>query len=69
LGSNNALKDLALKHGLHDYVVKNPCQQGEVQCTTLDSTVDAILGAMWTDSNSDIEKVKLVIEVLKIEKF
>lgn len=69
MGSNNALKDLALKHGLDNYVVKNPCQQGEVPRTTLDSTVDAILGAMWTDSNSDIEEVKLVIEVLKIEKF
>ena len=49
-------------------VVKNPCQQGDVPQTILASTVEAILGAVWFDSNKDIKKVEQVIEALHLIK-
>lgn len=49
-----------------EYVVKNPCQQADIPQTTLASMVEAVLGAVWFDSNKDIKKVKHVIEALHL---
>jgi dsRNA-specific ribonuclease len=34
--------------------------------TTLASTIEAIIGAVWKDSGKDIGKVKLAVEALNI---
>ncbi|KFY88245.1 hypothetical protein V498_06870 [Pseudogymnoascus sp. VKM F-4517 (FW-2822)] len=50
LASNNALKDVVERDNLVKFVVKNPCQKGKPQRTTLASTTEAIVGAVCLHS-------------------
>jgi ribonuclease-3 len=58
LASNNALKDVVERDNLVEFVVKNPCQKGKPQRTTLASTTEAIVGAVWYDCGKDFETVE-----------
>ena len=57
LASNNALSDVAAEKGLYKYIIKNPCQQGEVPLNTRASTTEAMIGAVWYDSGKDVKQV------------
>jgi dsRNA-specific ribonuclease len=63
--SNKALERLGRQHKLEDYIVNNPSQQGKVSRTALAST---IIGAVWIDSNKELQKVEAVVNVLEIFK-
>ena len=65
-GSNKNLEKIALEKGLDKFLVKNPSQGEEAPRTTLASSVEALIGAVWLDSGRDIEKVHLIIEALGI---
>ncbi len=65
-GSNISLAGHARELELERYVIKNPCQHGEVSPTTLASTVEALIGAVWLDSGNDFEQVQWVITYLGI---
>jgi hypothetical protein len=45
-------------------VIKNPCQGEEVSRTTMASTVEALVGAVWLDSGRNFEQVREVMERL-----
>jgi ribonuclease-3 len=64
VGTNNRLAEVAQNWNLKNYVVENPCQQGEAPRELLASTVEAILGAVWLDSYRDFEKVQKVFKKL-----
>jgi ribonuclease-3 len=64
VGTNNWLAEVAQNWNLKNYVVENPCQQGEAPRELLASTVEAILGAVWLDSYRDFGKVQKVFKKL-----
>ncbi|KFY31786.1 hypothetical protein V493_00794 [Pseudogymnoascus sp. VKM F-4281 (FW-2241)] len=66
LASNNALKNVVEQDGLAKFVVKNPCQKDKPQRTTLASTTEAIVGAVWYDCGKDFETVRDVVHTLHI---
>ena len=68
LASNNALKDVVERDNLVRFVVKNPCQKGEPQRTTLASATEAIVGAVWYDCGKDFETVRNVVHTLHISQ-
>ncbi|KFY47192.1 hypothetical protein V495_02066 [Pseudogymnoascus sp. VKM F-4514 (FW-929)] len=68
LASNNALKNVVEQDGLAKFVVKNPCQKGKLQRTTLASTTEAIDGAVWYDCRKDFETVRDVVHTLHISQ-
>ncbi|KAK4148402.1 hypothetical protein C8A00DRAFT_19761, partial [Chaetomidium leptoderma] len=47
-------------------VVKNPCQGEVVSRTTMASTVEALVGAVWLDSGRNFEQVRAVMKRLGI---
>lgn len=49
-----------------DLVVRNPCQQHSVPKTTLASSMEAIIGAVWIDSGKSLEQVLKVMQSLGI---
>jgi ribonuclease-3 len=55
------LKDIAINWEMERFLVKNPCQQGECPKETLAATVEAILGAVWVDSNKNLAVVQKVL--------
>ena len=66
--SNMALCQLAQKHGLEEYVTKNPCQKGDVSDYTLATTVEALLGAVWIDSRKDLKVIEQVVGEMRMVK-
>lgn len=65
VGTNEKLKQIANEWKLADFLKENPCQQGEKTKTTLASTVEAVIGAVWYDSQKDIAAVQQLIKKLK----
>ena len=68
LASNNALSNVAAEKGLYKYIIKNPCQYGEVPPNTRAPTTEAIIGAVWYDSGKDVKQVQAVFSALNIIK-
>jgi ribonuclease-3 len=64
VGTNKRLAEIAQKWNLQECVVENPCQQGQAPRELLASTVEAILGAVWVDSDGDFRKVQKVFKKL-----
>jgi dsRNA-specific ribonuclease len=46
------------------YLRQNPSEQGEWTRTTLASTVEAFLGAVWIDSHKNMETVQKLVNKL-----
>ena len=66
-GSNKNLEALGKRLGVDGSVTKNPCQKGGgVPRTTLASTVEALIGAVWADSESNFAQVQAVIRALGV---
>ena len=57
IGTNEKLHDIAKNWNLREYLKANPSQKGEEPKTALASTVEAILGAVWVDSNRNFGAV------------
>ncbi|PSN58933.1 ribonuclease III [Corynespora cassiicola Philippines] len=65
VGTNKRLKQIANEWKLADFLKENPCQQGGKTKTTLASAVEAVIGAVWYDSQKDIAAVQQLIKKLK----
>ncbi|KAK3989422.1 ribonuclease III domain-containing protein [Cladorrhinum sp. PSN332] len=66
VGSNELLDTLGRRLALDKFVTKNPCQQGDVPRTTVASTVEALIGAVWIDTGNEFHQVQVVIQNLGI---
>ncbi|KAH7111826.1 ribonuclease III domain-containing protein [Dendryphion nanum] len=62
IGTNEKLRTVAKEWNLTDLLKENPCQQGEKTTTTLASTVEAVIGAVWLDSQKNLGAVKHLIK-------
>jgi ribonuclease-3 len=63
-GSNRKMKEIAEAWGLQKFITENPCQDHPMP-RTLASTVEAIVGAVWFDSEKNFEAVRNVMEHLQ----
>ncbi|KAJ4346670.1 uncharacterized protein N0V89_010601 [Didymosphaeria variabile] len=64
IGTNERLKDIATNWEIDKLVVKNPCQQGNCPKETLAATIEAVLGAVWVDSDRNLAVVQEVLSKL-----
>lgn len=62
VASNANLDRVGRQHGLQNYVNSNPSQRQIVSPITMAATMEAILGAVYLDSN--LEKVGEVMQTL-----
>jgi ribonuclease-3 len=65
VATNDELQKVAQRWNLTAWLKENPCQAGEEPRTTLASTVEAIIGAVWIDCNRNLSKVRQVIKRLQ----
>lgn len=65
VGTNEKLKSVAQKWKLTTWLKENPCQVGQEPKTTLASTVEAIIGAVWYDCDRNIFEVQRLIKRLQ----
>lgn len=65
-GANKSLEAAGRRLGLDKAVTGNPSQQGEVPRTTLASTVEALIGAVWKDSGNNFDQVQAAIRALGV---
>jgi ribonuclease-3 len=49
---------------LQDYLIRNPSQQGEEGRTTLASTAEALIGAVWIDSEKNFVVTRRAVKKL-----
>ncbi|GAD99410.1 hypothetical protein SNOG_02027 [Paecilomyces variotii No. 5] len=63
-GSNEKLSETAKAHRLQDYLIRNPAQRGVDARTTLASTTEAVIGAVWIDSGKDLVATRRVVKKL-----
>lgn len=66
IGSNANLAKVAREVGLDDHVILNPGHIGAVSDKTLATTVEAILGAVYLDSDKDMDAVKTAMSQLEL---
>ncbi|OAL49006.1 ribonuclease III [Pyrenochaeta sp. DS3sAY3a] len=64
VATNDQLQHVAKNWHLQNWLTENPSQAGQAQKTTLASTVEAIIGAVWIDSDRNFPKVQEVIHQL-----
>jgi ribonuclease-3 len=64
LSRNSKLSQVARESGLANYVIKNPCQQGDVPQETAASTLEALVGAVYLDCEKDSATVKRVLKAI-----
>lgn len=64
--TNGNLAHIGLSLGLDAYIQLNPSAQGVVPERLMATTIEAIIGAVYLDSNKDIRKVRLLINHLRI---
>ncbi|KAF9737453.1 hypothetical protein PMIN02_000855 [Paraphaeosphaeria minitans] len=64
VGTNNHLEQLATRWGMEKLIVENPLQKGQYPKETLAATVEAIIGAVWVDSDKDLAAVQKVLNTL-----
>jgi len=60
-GSNKNLNEIGAERGLSRYMKLNSCQKGTAPPTTMEFTVEAIIGAVWEDSGKDLDRVRVVV--------
>ncbi|GAB1312303.1 RNase III domain-containing protein [Madurella fahalii] len=65
-GSNQNLEALGRQLGIAGSITKNTAKNVEVPRTTLASTVEALIGAVWVDSENNFSQVQEAIEALGI---
>jgi len=65
-GSNKNLNEVGAERGLSRYIKLNSCQKGTAPPTTMASTVEAIIGAVWEDSGKDLDRVRAVVRALDL---
>lgn len=65
VGTNDRLQDVAKDWNLSAWLRENPCQAGQEPRTTLASTVEALIGAVWLDCDRNLEEVQDVIKLLQ----
>lgn len=63
--NNNNLAQAGLAIGLDRFVVKNPCQPGQVSPRVMADTVEALIGAAYLDGGAEV--AQHVINVLKLD--
>lgn len=66
MGTNDVLSRRGREHGVADLVVRNPCQQHRGPKSTLASSMEAIVGAVWIDSGKSLEQVQKAMQNLGI---
>lgn len=59
------MSEVAERSGLTRYIVKNPCQQGQVPQETAASTIEALIGAVYLDCGKNISTVMKVLKAIK----
>ena len=64
-GTNNRLQEVAKDWNLSTLLQENPSQSGQEPKTTLASTVEALIGAVWVDCNRNLAEVQDVIRLLQ----
>ena len=64
VSSNENLDRVGRLHGIDRFVNKNPSQGNEVPFNIMTATVEAILGAVWLDSQHDLDAVRRVMGTL-----
>ncbi|PVH94119.1 ribonuclease III [Periconia macrospinosa] len=65
IGTNEKLKDIAKQWKLTKWLKENPCQADQEPRTTLASTVEAVIGAVWLDCHRDLVEVQRLIKRLQ----
>ena len=65
VATNEKLKNVAKEWNLTKWLKENPCQAGQEPKTTLASTVEAIIGAVWLDCDRDLVEVQQLIKRLQ----
>lgn len=65
VATNEKLKNVAKEWRLTKWLKENPCQAGQEPKTTLASTVEAIIGAVWLDCDRDLMEVQQLIKRLQ----
>jgi ribonuclease-3 len=64
-GTNERLQEVAKEWNLPALLQENPCQAGQEQRTTLASTVEALIGAVWIACNRNLAKMQDVVRLLQ----
>ncbi|KAI7484889.1 hypothetical protein KC367_g2390 [Hortaea werneckii] len=64
IGSNANLAAAASLHGMEACVLTNPGHRGPVSQATLSTTVEAIVGAVYLDSEKNFDAVRTFMEAL-----
>lgn len=64
-GTNARLQEVAQNWHLSAWLQENPSQAGQEPRTTLASTVEALIGAVWVDCNRNLTEVQHVIRLLQ----
>ncbi|KAK7189020.1 hypothetical protein DPSP01_004127 [Paraphaeosphaeria sporulosa] len=64
VGTNDHLKQIAIKWGMERLIVENPTQKGQYPRETMAATVEAIIGAVWVDSDKNLAAVQKVLNTL-----
>jgi len=63
-GTNENLKRIANEWNFTEPLEENPHQKGKMPKTTLASTVEAVIGAVWIDSQKDVVTVQHLLKKL-----
>ncbi|KAK5130379.1 hypothetical protein LTR08_002171 [Meristemomyces frigidus] len=66
VGSNDNLATVARNCGLHTCVITHPGHRGAVSQGTLATMVEAIIGAVYVDSDKNMTAVRAVMSALEI---
>ncbi|KAF1352796.1 ribonuclease III [Lizonia empirigonia] len=61
LVSEKSLADRGFDHGLDKHVIKNPGHYGRISNRMMANTVEAIIGAVYEDTNHDYERAHTVM--------
>jgi ribonuclease-3 len=65
VATNDQLQQIAKRWNLAAWLKENPCQAGQEPKTTLASTVEAVIGAVWIDCDRSLSEVRQVIKNLQ----
>ena len=66
LGTNQHLGQIGFSLGLDVYIQLNPSAQGVVPERLMATTIEAIIGAVYLDSNKDIIVIRRLIVHLRV---
>ncbi|KXS98663.1 hypothetical protein AC578_10050 [Pseudocercospora eumusae] len=65
--NNHNLGKAGFRHSLPEHIVVHPGHRGEVSRKMVANTVEAILGAIWVDSEKDMEAVKSAMIEMELD--